>query len=112
MPTLLIALRPKAITDDQLASITAAAPDHTVLVTNDRARIQEALPDVRVILGMFPRDLIAGATLLEWWHQWGAGADWLLDHPEAAERDFVLTNSAGVHAVPISEHVFAFLLSF
>src|SRR5690606_31667614 len=56
--------------------------------------------------------LIGAASGLVWWHQWGAGADWLFDHPEAVDHQFVLTNSAGVHAVPISEHVFAFLLAF
>ncbi|MEZ4837306.1 MAG: D-2-hydroxyacid dehydrogenase [Caldilineaceae bacterium] len=38
----------------------------------------------------------------------GAGADWLMRHPEA-EMDFVLTNASGVHAIPITEHIFAFL---
>lgn len=112
MPTLLIALKPGALSEPQLAAVEAAAPGFKVVVTRDRATIERELPDVRVVLGMFPRELLAEAPRLEWLHQWGAGADWLLEHPELADKDFVLTNSAGVHAVPISEHVFAFLLAF
>lgn len=109
---LLVALKPDALSETQLANLTAAAADLRVVVSADRRRIEELLPDIRVVVGMFPRDLIRLAPKLAWLHQWGAGADWLLEHPQVAELDFVLTNSAGVHAVPISEHVFAFLLSF
>ncbi len=42
----------------------------------------------------------------------GAGADWLLRYPQAADRDFVLTNASGVHAIPISEHIIGMLLMF
>lgn len=112
MATLLIAIRPDALSEQQVASVQESAPDMRVAVTNDRQQIEELLSDLHIVLGMFPRDLISRAPNLGWFHQWGAGADWLLKHPEATDLGFVLTNSAGVHAVPISEHVFAYLLAF
>ena len=52
------------------------------------------------------------APNLRWFQQWGAGADWLLRHPEAASRRFILTNVSGIHAIPISEHILALMLAF
>src|SRR5680860_384870 len=101
MTTLLIALRPNALTDEQLISVEAAAAGMRVVITNDRERIEALLPDVRIVLGMFPRDLIPKSPRLEWFQQWGAGADWLLEYPQVVDSDLVITNTAGVHAVPI-----------
>lgn len=83
-----------------------------VEVTRDRADIERLLPDIVIAVGRFPHDLIAKAPKLRWMQQWGAGADWLLKYPEAAAAPFVLTNASGVHAVPISEHILAYLLAF
>jgi len=109
---LLVALRDGVLDAPQLDRVRAAAGDMRVVVTRDRAAIEELLPHVRVALGQFPHDLLPGAGRLAWFQQWGAGADWLLRHPGAAELPFVLTNTSGIHAVPISEHVFACLLAF
>ena len=82
-----------------------------IVRTQDRAEIEAILPDVEIVVGSLPYDLLVDATSLRWFQQWGAGADWLLRHPEVIDLDFVLTNASGVHAVPISEHIFAFLLA-
>ena len=50
------------------------------------------------------RPLLAAAPGLRWVHSAAAGVRGLL-YPEMLERDLVLTNSAGIHAVPIAEHV-------
>lgn len=109
---LLVGLRDGVLTAEQVQRIEAAAPDMRVLVTRDRAAIEPVLPDVRVVVGQFPYEALPDATSLEWLQQWGAGADWLLRFPAAADMPFVLTNASGVHAVPISEHVLAYLLAF
>ncbi|HET8986595.1 MAG TPA: D-2-hydroxyacid dehydrogenase [Trueperaceae bacterium] len=109
---LLVGLREDALSAEQLRRIAAAAPDMRVVVTRDRATIESLLPDVRIVAGQFPHDLLPGATSLEWFQQWGAGADWLLRFPAAVDMPFVLTNASGVHAVPISEHVMTYLLAF
>jgi phosphoglycerate dehydrogenase-like enzyme len=54
--------------------------------------------------------VLAAAPGLRWMHTPSAGVDHLLI-PEVIERDITLTNSAGVHAIPIAEFVLALMLS-
>jgi phosphoglycerate dehydrogenase-like enzyme len=54
--------------------------------------------------------VLAAAPQLRWMHTPSAGVDHLLV-PEVLERDITLTNSAGVHAIPIAEFVLAVMLS-
>ncbi len=112
MSTILIALEPKAFTQEQIAQIKTLAPDREIIVSHNREKMQEHLQDVEVAAGGFPHEWIERAPKLRWFQQWGAGANWLMDHPEAIEKDFVLTNASGVHSIPISEHIMAFLLAF
>ena len=110
MSMLLLSL--DGLSEAQLAWVRAAAGDMEILVSQDRDEIEAVLDRVEIVAGFIPHDLLVQARNLRWLQQWGAGADWLLRHPEAAELDFVLTNVSGVHAVPISEHILAFLLAF
>jgi phosphoglycerate dehydrogenase-like enzyme len=112
MKTILLGFEPGTLSEAQLARVRAAASDMRMLVTRDRAEIAEALDDIEIAVGGFPRDLLPEARNLRWLQQWGAGADWLLRHPEAVELEFVLTNASGVHPIPISEHILMFLLAF
>ena len=109
---ILVGAPPAMYNEDQIASIRAAAPDHRVVVTEERAEIEAVLQDIEIIYSRFPRDLLPGATSLGWFQQTGAGADWLLRYPEAIRQDFVLTNASGVHPINISEHVLAFMTAF
>ena len=70
------------------------------------------LDEIEIAVAHFPHDLLMKAPNLRWFQQFGAGADWLMRYPEAVERDFIFTNGSGVHAIPISEHIMAFLLAF
>lgn len=54
--------------------------------------------------------VLAAAPALRWLHTPSAGVDHLLI-PPVLERDITVTNSAGVHAIPIAEFVMALLLS-
>ncbi len=54
--------------------------------------------------------VLAAAPGLRWMHTPSAGVDHLLI-PEVLDRDITLTNSAGVHAIPIAEFVLALILS-
>jgi phosphoglycerate dehydrogenase-like enzyme len=112
MATILLGFKPGTLSDDQLDRVRAAAPGFHVLVTRDRDEIEAALDEIEIAAGSFPRDLLPRAHNLGWFQQWGAGADWLLRYPEAVDLDFHLTNASGVHPIPISEHILAFLLTF
>lgn len=54
--------------------------------------------------------IFAAAPQLRWMHTPSAGVEHLMI-PVVLERDLLLTNSAGVHAIPIAEFVLAFMLS-
>ena len=112
MTTLLLGFAPDSLPAACVDQVRSLATPMRVEVTRDRAEIERLLPDIEIAVGRFPHDLIPKAPKLRWMQQWGAGADWLLKHPEAAEAPFVLTNASGVHAVPISEHIFAYMLAF
>jgi D-2-hydroxyacid dehydrogenase (NADP+) len=112
MNVLLVCLPPDRLSEADAARVRAAAPDMRVVVTEDRATIEDLLDEVEIAAGWFPLDLIAQAPNLRWLQQWGAGVDWLMREPEVAQLDFTLTNASGVHAIPISEQILAYLLAF
>lgn len=107
---ILIVLEEYAVTPERLARVRALAPQMRIVSTTDRAQMEAAAPDVEILVGHPPRDLLPSLPNLRWYQQWHAGTDWLLDHPQIAQQNFTLTNASGVHAVPISEHIFALIL--
>ncbi len=109
---LLLAFADDYFTPAQMAQIEDAAADFEVVQTVAPEKINARLPEIEVAAGRFPQELIPQAPALRWLQQWGAGADWLLAQPDVQGLDFILTNASGVHAVPISEHIFALLLAF
>lgn len=109
---ILIALDPVSVTDAVLARVHTCMPGAEIHITQDEAEIKALLPTVEIIAGHIHPQLLTQAVRLRWYQQWGAGTDWLLRYPEIANLDFQLTNASGVHAIPISEHIFAFLLAF
>lgn len=112
LDTVLLALRPDALSEEQLDRVRAAVPDDTeLIVTRDKDKIRAVIDEVEIAAGWFPLSLLPQASNLRWFQQWAAGADWLLDHSEAAKMDFVLTSVSGIHAIQITEHIFAFLLA-
>ncbi|MEZ4735665.1 MAG: hypothetical protein R3E79_51905 [Caldilineaceae bacterium] len=76
--------------------------------------MMEGAPDeIEIAVNRFPTNLISQALNLHRLQPWGAGADWLLRHPVVAALDrLTITNGSGIHAVPITEHIFGLLLAF
>lgn len=71
-----------------------------------------AVRDAEVYAGFgVPAALLEAAPKLRWVHTATAGVGGLLT-PTLRARDLLLTNSAGVHAVPIAEYVLAGVLHF
>ena len=112
MNKLLLAFKEGDIGAQHQAKIRQLAPNFDLVQTTDEAKIAAMIEEIEIAVGQFPPQLLAKAKNLRWFQQWSAGADWLLDHPEVQTMDFVLTSASGVHAIPISEHIFAFLLAF
>jgi phosphoglycerate dehydrogenase-like enzyme len=114
-----------ALTPEGESRILAARPDgwrvHVVraLTSSDgdgppqpSAESMEAIRDAEVYFGFgIPRPLFAHARRLKWVHSAAAGVGSAL-YPEMRDSSVVLTNSAGVHAIPIAEYVVAAVLFF
>jgi phosphoglycerate dehydrogenase-like enzyme len=74
--------------------------------------VMEAIRDAEVYYGFgIPRLLFLEAQKLRWVHSAAAGVVTSL-HQEMIDSDVVLTNSAGIHAIPIAEYIVAGVLHF
>jgi phosphoglycerate dehydrogenase-like enzyme len=91
--------------------IASLAPEHRLVVTQDRTEIARWLDRTEIAAARFPHDLLLEAPRLRWYQQWGAGADWLWRYPDVRASDLILTNVSGVHAIPISEHIIGMALA-
>jgi phosphoglycerate dehydrogenase-like enzyme len=112
MPLLLLTLAEDQLAPELITAVHDHLPPHlTLLQTGDETTILNAADEIEVIAGWFKPEWLLKMPNLKWAQQWGAGANWLMEQQEVAERPFTLTNVSGVHAVPISEHIFAMLLA-
>jgi phosphoglycerate dehydrogenase-like enzyme len=67
----------------------------------------KAIRDAEVYIGYgMTRELFLAAQRLKWIHSASAGVGSLL-FPELVQSNVIVTNSAGVYAIPIAEHVVA-----
>jgi phosphoglycerate dehydrogenase-like enzyme len=74
--------------------------------------VMNAVAEAEVYFGFgIPRELFVAAPSLRWVHSAAAGVGTAL-HEEMRTSDVILTNSAGIHAVPIAEYVVAGVLHF
>lgn len=112
MNKLLLAFKEGEIGEERQAQIRQFVPNLDLVQTADEAKIAAIIEEIEIAVGQFPPQLLPKAKNLRWFQQWSAGADWLLEHPEVQTLEFTLTSASGVHAIPISEHIFAFLLAF
>ncbi len=112
MKTMLLGFEPNTLSASALDQIQALVPDMRLLVTTNAQEIEAALGEIEIAVKQFPQALMPQAPHLRWFQQWGAGADWLLHHPAVAASDLVITTGSGVHAIPISEHILAYLFAF
>lgn len=108
---LLLGIDPETYPENAVSTVRSLASDYEIVVTTDRDEIEGVIDRVEIALAHIPRDLMATAPSLKWYQQVGAGADWLDRYPDIVDAEFTITNASGVHAVPISEHMLAFLLS-
>ena len=113
MSLLLFTLPKKLFTDEQIASIKQNIPDGMTLVqSRDVDIIKNWASEVEILAGWFDPAWLLEMPAVRWVQQWSAGADWLMRFPEFREASFTLTSTVGIHAVPISEHVFALILAY
>jgi phosphoglycerate dehydrogenase-like enzyme len=112
MTTILMYFNQGELAGAYLDQVKKIAPEVNVLMTQDPHQIEIVAEDIEVAMGWVPPELILSLPNLRWYQQWAAGIDWLLKYSKGVEQDFILTNGSGVHAICISEQIFAFLLAF
>lgn len=101
------------LADHHLEAIQGVAPG--IKVTS--AELENAgqyIADTDILLAwgwMDIRPLYLAAPNIKWVHALSAGVEKLL-LPEIQTSSTILTNSKGIHGIPVSEHVFAMMLSF
>lgn len=107
MPTILFTRHYEMLEERHLNQIREVSSDLEILIDEN---VLEAIPDVDILIaGKFNREVLAKARKLKWIHAMAAGVDRLL-FPEFCDSDIILTNSSGIHPIPISEHAFGMML--
>lgn len=111
MSLFLLAIGENQVSDEQISSIKNRLPSGMSFVqTVDEDKILELASDVEICAGWTRPKWLKALPNLKWVQVWSAGANWILKHPELAERPFILTNGSGIHAVSISEHILGVML--
>lgn len=96
-----------------IEQLTRINPEIEVITTTLKEAEQHIVDtDILVAWGfMHIEALYTKAKQLKWIHALSAGVE-ELNIPQLLDSPVILTNSKGIHGIPVSEHVFAMLLSF
>jgi phosphoglycerate dehydrogenase-like enzyme len=96
--------------DNTLARWRERFPDVEVASVEDATQLPAVLGDAEVFVGWrLPPEYFDAAPRLRWLHSASAGIDDCL-FPALADSDVTLTNSTGLHAICIPEHVLGQML--
>lgn len=112
MPSLNI-LVTQRLTEQQSGAICEIDEDVKVLQCKPAEAIHHIEEtDILICWGSFPLgELLEKAPRLKWVHTLSAGVEKILS-PAFVQCDVLLTNSRGIHGIPISEHVLGMMLNF
>lgn len=107
-------IKPLSIKEKHLEKIRAVDKSINVTAVSsfDKQEIVKNLVDADIIAGSpWVVPPIAKAKKLKWIHSFSAGMDRVLT-PQVLKSKIILSNSSGIHAIPIAEHVIGFMLIF
>ena len=109
MVTILFTRHYDMLTEHHIKTIESLSEDIHVLVEEN---VLDIIGEADILIaGKFDSQILQKATKLKWVHALAAGVDRLL-FPEFVNSPIMLTNSSGVHSIPISEHVLGMMLMF
>jgi D-2-hydroxyacid dehydrogenase (NADP+) len=94
---------------DFIARVQAVSERLEVVSPEEIKERPELIPEIEVVYGGLGRAQIPQATKLRWLQTQGAGVNGLIT-PELRDSDLIVTNASGIHAEPITEHMFGMLL--
>ncbi len=103
----------KNINDDLLNNIKEIIPNWEIVISKDKEDWKKEMVDAEIIAGWrnkMVNYLPQKENNLRWIQSWSAGVD---GYPvkKFAEKQIQLTTASGVHGFPISETIFAMMLS-
>jgi len=99
--------------EDIVERVRGASPRAQVWTATELDADPRGYQEAEVVLaGWLEPEHLAQARQLRWIQAVGAGVERLLALESVARSELVLTNASGIHAQPIAEHAFGFLLMF
>jgi phosphoglycerate dehydrogenase-like enzyme len=101
------------ISERQKAFITQVAPTANI-VSTDIKHATEEIEDTEILVAWGfnnIRPFYAQAKNLQWIHALTAGVESLI-FPETQQDSVLISNSKGIHGIPMAEHVLGLMLSF
>jgi phosphoglycerate dehydrogenase-like enzyme len=100
-----------SIPDDHATALAAAYPDVEFLRARSLEEAAALIPEVdAAFASRLTAEMIATAPRLRWVHSSAAAVEGLLPLAELAAANIAVTNSRGVQAIPIAEHVMGGIL--
>ena len=102
------------LSDKQMELIHQSYPDCTLRCIRPKD-LKDDLSDVDILLGydaqMEMEKYLPQMPHLKWIHTYSAGVEKLLSHEVFCQSDILLTNSRGIHGIPMAEHVLGTMLA-
>lgn len=104
---------PHQQTVDELAlAITNLDEDIDLIRANSYDESRDRIQNAEIVITRnLPDDLLSEASALQWIQALNAGVDHY-NVNQIRERDIVLTNASGVHAIPAAEQALGYMLQF
>ncbi len=101
------------MSQEYVAKIQSGFPSIEVLQTENPQEVEKMVQDAEILISWWSnfQPAFLDSPKLRWVHALSAGIDGFL-LPQILEGKVLLTNSRGIHGIPISEHVFAIMLAF
>ncbi|MEG6586377.1 D-2-hydroxyacid dehydrogenase [Dendrosporobacter sp. 1207_IL3150] len=101
------------LSDRHISAITNSVPGCSI-ISCDLADAEKYIDTAEIIVAwgwMDLQELYLKAPKLRWVHALSAGVEKML-FPEMISSSTLLTNSRGIHGIPMSEHVISMILAF
>ncbi len=99
------------IPDAEVERLRVEFPGLEIERAHSKEELEEKVPGAEILFSWAPGEKIASrGARLRWIHAPAAGVGAFIT-PSVVERGLVLTNSRGVHAIPIAEHTIGMLVA-
>ena len=101
----------RGLSEEHIEQIHKVSNRIKVEKATDEEDVSDAVRDAEVIFGSFTTQMLKASEKLRWVQVQSAGVDRYLTR-EFVDSEVILTTSSGVHRMPISEMIFAMILTF